>query len=70
MLTATVVDQFGDPATGRRHPLRRRRRRAPVPATGDGLTDVDVESLSFTFTSSIGVTNTIPACVDRRRLRL
>jgi Ca2+-binding RTX toxin-like protein len=63
VLTATVVDQFGDPSTGADVHFVVSGGGAPVPATGDDTTDADGEA-TFTFTNSIGVTNTITACVD------
>ena len=63
VMTATVVDQFGDPSAGADIHFVVSGGGAPVPASGDDTTDVDGEA-TFTFTNSIAVTNTITACVD------
>ena len=62
-MTATVVDQFGDPSAGADIHFVVSGGGAPVPASGDDTTDVDGEA-TFTFPHSIAVTNTITACVD------
>ncbi len=63
IVTATVVDQFGDPFPGAEVHFAVSGGGAPVPAAGDDTTDADGEA-TFNFTNSVGVTNTITGCVD------
>jgi Ca2+-binding RTX toxin-like protein len=63
IVTATVVDQFGDPFPGADVHFAVSGDGAPVPAAGDDVTDADGEA-TFNFTNSIAATNTITGCVD------
>ena len=63
VVTATVVDQFGDPSPGEDVHFVVSGGGLPVPAAGDDVTNADGEA-TFNFTNSIIATNTITACVD------
>ncbi len=62
-VTATVVDEFGNPVVGEAVHFAVTGVGTPVPASGDDTTDADGEA-TFTFTNETAGTNTITACVD------
>ncbi|HET9665858.1 MAG TPA: Ig-like domain-containing protein, partial [Desertimonas sp.] len=62
-VTATVLDQFGDPFPGADVHFAVSGGGTPVPATGDGVTNAAGQA-TFTFTNGTEVTNTITGCID------
>jgi Ca2+-binding RTX toxin-like protein len=62
-VTATVVDEFGNPVEGVDVHFAVTGAGTPVPAGGDDTTDADGEA-TFTFTNETAGANTITACVD------
>jgi Ca2+-binding RTX toxin-like protein len=62
-VTATVVDEFGNPVVGEAVHFAVTGVGAPDPAAGDDTTDADGEA-TFTFTNVTAGANTITGCVD------
>jgi len=62
-VTATVVDEFGNPVVGEAVHFAVTGVGAPDPASGDDTTDADGEA-TFTFSNVTAGMNTITACVD------
>jgi hypothetical protein len=62
-VTATVVDQFGDPVADQAVHFDVTGVGTPVPAGGDDTTDVNGQA-TFMFTNATAGTNTITACID------
>ena len=63
VVTATVLDQFGDPFAGADVHFAVTGAPTPVPAAGEGVTNAAGQA-TFTFTNDSEGTNTITGCVD------
>jgi Ca2+-binding RTX toxin-like protein len=63
VVTATVLDQFGDPFLGADVHFVVTGGGVPNPASGDDTTDASGQA-TFVFSNSSAVTNTITGCVD------
>jgi hypothetical protein len=62
-VTATVLDQFGDPFPGADVHFAVTGGGTPAPASGEGLTNAAGQA-TFTFTNNAEATNTITGCID------
>jgi len=62
-VTATVLDQFGDPSVGVDVHFDVTGDGVPAPTTGDDVTDAAGEA-TFTFTNTEAATNSITGCID------
>ncbi len=63
VVTATVLDQFGDPLAGADVHFAVSGGGTPDPASGEGLTNAAGQA-TFTFTNDTEATNTITGCID------